>query len=274
MSETKLNILPVPTFSSLGVNLVSRNINENETVNAKISAARNKTVVLYMDERSQPVRKVEAEVSEGAVLKLIQVFDREEPYVSKLNVKLADRSVLELVQLYIGGSDSVSEIVTELDGAGSKFNAVIGCALNGEDKLDINLIADHRGKNTESVIDVGSVLRGKSSKTFKGTIDFKNGASGAKGSEHEEALLLDNRVRNRTVPVILCEEENVEGNHGATIGRLDERHIFYMRSRGISEEKIYELMSRSKLMKAVGLIDDADVKERICKSLGWGDADE
>ena len=274
MSETKVNILPVPTFSSLGVNYAKRDIKRYETVKASISPSDNRSVVLFADEKTLSVGELRVKVSRGVKLKLVQVFERQSPYVSKLDAELEDNAELELIQIYIGGSDTVSEVVTRLDGARSRFTAVIGCALDGEDKLDINLIAEHRGRKSESSIEIGSVLRGQSQKIFKGTIGFKNGSSGAKGSEHESALLLDNRVRNRTVPVILCEEENVEGNHGATVGRLDENHIFYMRSRGISEEKIYELAARSQLMKAVSRIDDDTAKARVYKALGWGDADE
>ncbi|MBR4554517.1 MAG: SufD family Fe-S cluster assembly protein [Ruminococcus sp.] len=274
MTASKLNILPVPTFSRLGVNYVSRDTEGFETSRSTSDITEDRTVTFYADDSSLPVGEVTLNVGKGVKLKLVQVFDRSAPYVSKLNVTLDESAELELVQLYIGGSDTVSEIVTELAGARSKVSTVIGCALDGDNKLDINLIARHRGRKSESVIDVSSVLKGQSVKTFKGTIDFINGSSGAKGSEHEDALLLDNRVRNRTVPVILCEEENVEGSHGATIGRLDERHIFYLRSRGTSEEKIYELMSRSKLMKAVGRIGDEAVKARVYKALGWGDTDE
>lgn len=45
---------------------------------------------------------------------------------------------------------------------------------------------------------------------FRGTIDFKNGSAGSTGSEQETVLLLGDDVVNRTVPLILCAEENVE----------------------------------------------------------------
>ena len=44
---------------------------------------------------------------------------------------------------------------------------------------------------------------------------------------------------NQTIPLILCEEEDVEGNHGATIGKLDEELLFYLESRGIPEAEVY-----------------------------------
>ena len=82
---------------------------------------------------------------------------------------------------------------------------------------------------------VNGVLRDSSQKTFRGTIDFKTGSSGAVGAETEDVLLLGETVVNKTVPLILCAEEDVKGSHGATIGQLDEEMLFYLGSRGISE---------------------------------------
>ena len=73
-------------------------------------------------------------------------------------------------------------------------------------------------------------------KVFRGTIDFKNGSSDSVGNEKETVLMLGENVVNKTVPLILCAEENVVGNHGATIGELDDETLFYFESRGIGRD--------------------------------------
>ncbi len=50
-------------------------------------------------------------------------------------------------------------------------------------------------------------------------------------------LLLGEDVVNRTIPLILCAEEDVEGNHGASIGQLDEDILFYMNSEGSAGQR-------------------------------------
>ena len=64
------------------------------------------------------------------------------------------------------------------------------------------------------------VLQGGAKKIYRGTIDFKNGSAGAVGDEKETVLLLSDDVVNQTIPLILCSEEDVQGNHGASIGKL------------------------------------------------------
>ncbi len=269
MANTKLNILPVLTFASLGVNYTERNISEYEIKDITVSDGDNKEILQYII--LDTITNIT--VDTNASSKLIQIFDGSSQTASRLNVTLADNASLDLVQLYLGG-DSVSEIVTELKGGRSAFTADIAYDLGAGEGLDLNLVANHYGRKSSSEISVNGVLREDAEKTFKGTIDFKNGAAGSVGSEKEEVILMSEKAVNKTVPVILCDEEDVMGNHGATIGRIDERHIFYMKSRGIPEEKIYELMARSKLMKAIRLIDDKQTKIKIYETLGWGDENE
>ena len=274
MENIKLNILPVPTFSSLGVNFAEREIEISWPEHISVGANEQKQIIRYIDSESDAFTALDLNIESGADVKLVQVFERTAPLVSKLDIALGDNAKLDLVQIYIGGSDTVSEIAAKLDGRKAVFNADIAMKLDGKDKIDLNLVSEQYGKKTVSEIKLGAVLGGEAKKTFKGTIDFKEGAVGAKGSEHEDALLLSEDVVSKTVPVILCAEEDVEGNHGATVGRLDESHVFYLRSRGIDEKKIYELMARSKLKQAIVKTDDEQTKSRIYNALGWGERDE
>lgn len=285
----------MPTFRWLGVNGAERELIKNEPRAVNISAAekavRNDVtesseymieaakdesldVVQYITMHNDATLRTQVTVHSGAEVRLVQVFENKESIVSETSAKIEENAGFELVQLYLGGSDTISEIKSELVGHNANFTADVGYRLKGEDKLDINLIAEHFGRKSTSQITVNGVLDDTAEKVFKGTIDFKNGAKAAKGSEKESVLLLNEKVRNRTVPLILCAEEDVEGSHGASIGKLDEKHIFYMKSRGISEEKIYELAAKARLMQVISKIGDEQTKARVIGDLQWGDEDE
>ena len=110
----------------------------------------------------------------------------------------------------------------------------------------MNLIINHFGKKTNCEIQVDGTLKDAAEKVFRGTIDFKNGASESTGAETENVLLLGDDVINKTIPIILCAEEDVEGSHGATIGELDKETLFYFESRGIDKETAEDIMTRGK----------------------------
>ena len=73
--------------------------------------------------------------------------------------------------------------------------------------------------------------------------------------------------------MILCAEEDVSGTHGASIGQIDAKHIFYMQSRGIPEDRIYEMIALSKLGSVIGKIGDAETEQSIRKLLGTEEED-
>ena len=96
------------------------------------------------------------------------------------------------------------------------------------------------------------VLTGNADKILRGTIDFRRGAKRGVGHESEDVLLFSPHARNRTAPLILCGEEEVEGQHAASIGRLDEAKLYYLRSRGLSEAQARRLMVDARFAPAGG----------------------
>lgn len=107
------------------------------------------------------------------------------------------------------------------------------------------------------------VLSDKAKKIFRGTIDFRKGCAGSVGNEKEDVLLLDDTIVNQTIPLILCNEEDVEGNHGASIGKIDEELLFYLESRGISEENVYDMMAKTRINAVCNKITDEETKRKV-----------
>ncbi len=75
---------------------------------------------------------------------------------------------------------------------------------------------------------------------------------------------------NKTIPVILCAEEDVEGSHGATLGELDEETLFYFASRGIGKETAEDMMTRGKLEMFNRYIGDAATQKLAEQQLEKG----
>lgn len=226
------------------------------------------TVIMdYRSERGSGTAAVQTKIiaEKNAKLRLIQVerLDKGFACLSDIGAYCEENAEIELVQLVLGAGDVWMGCRTELAGRESCLQADIGYRTEGANRLDMNYAAVHTGKKTVSSIHAAGVLRDRAKKLFRGTIDFKKGAAGAKGDETEDVLLLDDSVQNQTIPLILCAEEDVEGNHGATIGNLDEELIFYLKSRGITQEAAYELMAAAKLGAVCRKIPDKKIQEEL-----------
>ncbi len=208
-----------------------------------------------------------------AAIKLVQII-RNGKSVSDIDADIAENAHFELVQIFLESDNAIAGTTVSLKGRNSVFTSNIGYLLDHNNALDINLNIIQNGKKSESETDVKGVLRGSAKKTFRGTIDFRNGASGAKGAEREDVLLMNSHVQNKTVPVILCAEEDVAGSHGASIGQIDASHIFYMQSRGIPEDRITEIIAQSKLGSVIRAIGDPETERSIYLAIGKEDPDE
>ena len=173
-----------------------------------------------------------------------------------------DASV-ELLQIQLGTEKLYAGCLMELVGAYSSFTANIGYLAGENNRYDMNYVARHIGKKTESRMDANGILKDNAKKLFRGTIDFIAGCAGAKGTESEDVLLIDDDVENQTIPLILCGEEDVEGNHGATIGRLDEQMLFYLGSRGFDQEEAKRLIARARIDALCDLIPSEDIQKEI-----------
>ncbi len=109
--------------------------------------------------------------------------------------------------------------------------------------------------------------RTRRKRVFRGTIDFKTGSAGSVGSEKETVLMLGDDVVNKTVPLILCAEENVVGNHGATIGELDEDTLFYFESRGISRAQAENILAAPPIERLARTVEDEAAQAAILSEL-------
>ncbi len=112
----------------------------------------------------------------------------------------------------------------------------------GQQRLDLNYLVEHYGRESKSSILIHGALSGEAKKIFRGTIDFKRGASGAHGRELESVLLLDERARSIAVPLLLAGEDDVAGEHAASAGKMDAHKLHYLMTRGLSEAQAAQLL--------------------------------
>ena len=166
---------------------------------------------------------------------------------SEVSCSCLAQASFSVVQVMVGKGDVYSSVHVDLTGDASSFEGMIGYLGVKQQVIDMDVVVNHLGKKTVSSVTAKGTLKDSARKTFRGSIDLRRGCSGSKGSETEEVLLLGDGAVNRTIPLILCGEEDVEGNHGATIGELDEETLFYFASRGIGREVAENMMARAKL---------------------------
>lgn len=259
---------------------------ENETAQAKlhfdfnggdlcrrvaISAKAGADLTVIMDYASAPdcagnfAVQTEITAERGAKIKLVQLqlLGKGCTVFNDIAASCESGASVSLIQFFLGSGKTYSGCEARLEGDESRFEAEIGYFGKENQAFDMNYNAVHIGKLTRSIMNAGGVLDDGAEKIFRGTIDFKRGSAGSKGDEKEDVLLLGDDVVNKTIPLILCAEEDVQGNHGASIGRLDEALLFYLASRGLTAEQAEALMARAKLDALCAKIGDAEAQKSV-----------
>ncbi|MDR2357464.1 MAG: SufD family Fe-S cluster assembly protein [Oscillospiraceae bacterium] len=174
---------------------------------------------------------------------------------------------VEYTQIELGAAKVVSGCHIDLRGADSSVSVNTFYFGDGERTLDFNNIVRHSGERTKSEMKANGALFGSAGKVYRGTLDFVRGSRKAVGSETENTLLFSPDARNRSAPLILCGEEDVDGRHAATIGRLDDAELFYMLSRGLTEMEAKRLVASSLLGAAMRSVGDERLRKAADKFL-------
>ena len=204
--------------------------------------------------------------AEGAHLRVVQLLNPARGAVLRheLSAQLAEHAKLDLISLQLGDGAVYADHQIALAGDGAALRAYLA---RRSDTADIDLTVEQLGKSTVSEIHASGALMERAKKVFRGTIDFKRGSAGSVGSENETVLLLGEDAENKTVPVILCAEENVEGSHGATIGELDEDMLFYFASRGIDRAAAEAILARAAVERLARMAEDEAFSARALGAL-------
>ena len=106
----------------------------------------------------------------------------------------------------------------------------------GGQNLDTGAKVVHTGKRTSSYINTKSISKDGGISTFRSSVQIGKQASGSKASVSCQSLMLDDISRSDTVPAMDIRTRDANVGHEAKIGRISDEAVFYLMSRGISEE--------------------------------------
>ena len=152
---------------------------------------------------------------------------------------------VDVHQYLLGGGTVALGLACDLAGDRSRVDLACRYHAGCTEVLDINEVVRQHGRNTRSELAYNGVLEDAAKKSLRTTIDLVHGAKGAQGNEAETVLVLGDDVVNKTLPTILCDEDDVAGNHGATIGSVSPEQLAFLSSRGLSRADAEALFARA-----------------------------
>lgn len=182
--------------------------------------------------------------SHVSVVEVIGATDAQQ-HLESVGIRADDGARVDVRQYALGGGTVAVGLAADLAGRRARIDLTTRYFANGSEVLDINHVVRQRGRDTRAQVLESGVLDGAARKSLRATIDLVHGGRGSKGSEAETVLVTGDDVVNKTMPVILCDEDDVAGNHGATIGSVSPEQIAYLEDRGLSRREAEQLFVRA-----------------------------
>lgn len=192
-------------------------------------------------------------VEAGAKLHLIEMLGVNEgqQHLESIGLEIHQDAAVDVKQYALGGSTIGLGLTANLVGARARLDLNNRYHATHEETLDINHLVRMRGTSTRAQLTESGVLNEAAKKTLRATIDLVRGAKDAQGNEIETVMILGDDVVNKTMPVILCDEDDVAGNHGATIGSVSPEQLDYLAARGLSRQDAEQLFIRALFEDAI-----------------------
>ena len=192
-------------------------------------------------------------VEAGAKLHLIEMLGVNEgqQHLESVGLEVHQNAAVDVKQYALGGSTIGLGLTANLVGARARLDLNNRYHATHEETLDINHLVRMRGTSTRAQLTESGVLNEAAKKTLRATIDLVRGAKDAQGNEIETVMILGDDVVNKTMPVILCDEDDVAGNHGATIGSVSPEQLDYLAARGLSRQAAEQLFIRALFEDAI-----------------------
>ena len=198
---------------------------------------------------------------------LVNLMNQNSNNFMAIENNLEENAVVNYTIIDFGGKSSITNYYSNLQG--NKCDNQLNTIYLGKDNqlFDLNYIGELRGEKSNIDIEVQGALKDKAKKNFKGTIDFKKGCKKATGNENEACMLLSDTAKSIALPMLLCSEEEVEGNHSSSAGKIGEKELFYIMSRGFELKEAMKLMVRARFNKILANIKNEGLKEEILSEI-------
>jgi Fe-S cluster assembly protein SufD len=207
----------------------------------------------------------EVAIGDGATLTHIKL-QRESArafHVGTIDVRQARDSHYVSFSFGTGASLSRSNIYTVLggEGCGATLNGLY--MLGGDQHMDHQTRIDHAEPNCYSREVYKGVLDGTSHGVFNGKVYVRPAAQKTDGKQTNNTLLLSDKAQVDTKPQLEIFADDVKCTHGATVGRLDETALFYMKSRGVNREFARRLLTYAFAADVIETIEIEAVRDEL-----------
>ncbi len=162
-----------------------------------------------------------------------------------------------------GGKLNRLKIDTNFNGKGSSCNNFGVFLGKGKEHIDFTTNMYHNTENTTNEVLVDGILKDESTSVYRGLIRIEKEAQKTYSYLANHILKLGDKTLANSIPSLKIEANDVKASHGATVGQIDEEHLFYLMARGLSREEAERLVVEGFFEPVIQKIPLEELREKI-----------
>ena len=151
----------------------------------------------------------------------------------------------------------------ELNQSGANCNLFGLYFVDEENHIDHHTTIEHKEAHCNSKEHYKGILSGKSTGVFNGRIYVHPGAQKTDAIQNNQNLLLSDDAIIHTKPELEIYADDVKCTHGATVGPLDEKGLFYLRSRGLNRKEAQQILMRAYVNEIIENVSDEKIRSEL-----------
>lgn len=208
---------------------------------------------------------VEVFAGEGSTFEL---YDLEETHyankrISELYVNQEANSNVEIDYVTLHNGQTRNTVLSTFSGRGSRLSLNGIATIDKEQHVDNMTFVDHRESDCISNELFKYVLDDSASGAFAGKVLVRHGAQHTESQQTNRNICLTRQARMFTQPQLEIYADDVKCSHGATVGQLDDRAMFYMRQRGIPESEARMMLMQAFVGEVIGRVSLEPLRDRL-----------
>ena len=188
---------------------------------------------------------------------------KEVPEQYKITVNIKGNSKIEAYFADFSNKKVHFSFVGNLLESESTMNWHLSSLSASQDNKTFDISVNHIAPRTYAIMDNYGVCKDDGKLVFSGISSINNGSRGSKTHQNSKIMVFDALSNGIAKPILKIDENDIEASHAAVVGKINDEHLFYLTSRGLTEADAKQLITFGYLKPIMnGFIED-EIKEEI-----------
>lgn len=204
---------------------------------------------------------------------IINVFKNSESTISfltktnidgyKITINLYENSKVEGYLADFSSEKETFNFTANLLERNAMMNWHLASLTAGSDNKHFDISVNHNSSSTFARMDNYGVCKDEGKLVFSGISTIFNGSKGSKTHQNSKIMVFDKLSNGIAKPILKIDENDIEASHAAVVGKINDEHLFYLVSRGLTENAAKELITFGYLKPIMNGFIDEEIKGEI-----------